>query len=236
VNPKVHRGVLQKIWESSDRTKHLEIGTSNGGGFHFSPGQFISIHMRTNGRQYARAYSIASALRADRRFELCMREAADDPATAWLNELKAGDAIEFTGPFGYFRLRQPPDAVSAFVATGTGIAPVRAMVQQFYARPGAGEAWLIFGVRHKADILYREEFEARQRENPNFHFIPTLSQAEADWTGHRGYVQTHIQKYLAGKRGLHVYVCGTPQMVNEVRQLLLSMGYGRDAVSYERLE
>ncbi|MGH9430998.1 MAG: ferredoxin--NADP reductase [Terriglobia bacterium] len=236
MNPKVHRAALQKVWESSDRTKHLELEIANGCTFHFAAGQFISIHMDWNGNRYARAYSIASALRPDRRFELCMRETADDPATAWLNELQEGDSIEFAGPFGYFKLRQPPDAVSGFVATGTGIAPIRAMIQQLHVRAAAGEAWLIFGVRHEEDILYREEFEALERENPNFHFVPTLSRAEAGWAGHRGYVQAHVEKYLAGKRGLHIYVCGAPQMVNEVRRLLASMGYAREAVSYEKYE
>mgnify|MGYP001236563832 CR=1 FL=1 len=236
MNPAVHHAVLQKVWESSDRTRHLELKTSNGAGFHFAAGQFISIHMEWNGNRYARAYSIASALRTDRRFELCMREAADDPATAWLSGLKEGDRIEFTGPFGYFKLRQPPDPVSAFVATGTGIAPVRAMIQQLHTRPDGGEAWLIFGVRHEEDILYRDEFEALERENPDFHFIPTLSRAEPGWTGHRGHVQAHVEKYLADKRGLHVYVCGAPQMVQEVRQLLASMGYADEAVSYEKYE
>lgn len=209
---------------------------SNGSVFHFAAGQFISIHMERSGNRYARAYSIASALRPDRHFELCMREAVDDPATAWLNGLKLGDSIEFAGPFGYFKLRQPPDPISVFVATGTGIAPIRAMIQQFHARPAAGEAWLIFGVRHEEDILYREEFEALERENSNFHFVPTLSRAENGWKGHRGYVQPHVEKYLAGKHGLHAYVCGAPQMVREVRHLLASMGYGRDAVSYEKYE
>lgn len=227
---------MQRVWESSDRTRHLELEISNGATFHFAAGQFISIHMEWDRHGYARAYSIASALRANRRFELCVREAADDPATAWLAGLKPGDFIEFTGPFGYFKLRQPPDSVSAFVATGTGIAPIRAMIQQLHAPPGGGEAWLIFGARHEEDILYREEFEALERENPNFHFVPTLSRAESGWTGHRGYVQAHVEKYLAEKNGLHVYVCGAPQMVQEVRHLLSSMGYPRESVSYEKYE
>ncbi|HUY13701.1 MAG TPA: FAD-dependent oxidoreductase [Terriglobia bacterium] len=236
MNQKIHHAILKKARESSDRTRHLELETSDGAGFHFAAGQFISIHMEWNGNRYARAYSIASALRPDRRFELCMREAPDDPATAWLDGLREGDSIEFTGPFGYFKLREPPDAVSAFVATGTGIAPIRAMIQQFHARPAGGEAWLIFGVRHEEDILYREELEALEHENPNFHFVPTLSRAEPGWTGHRGYVQAHVEKYLAAKKGLHVYVCGAPQMVQEVRQVLASMGYTHESVSYEKYE
>jgi ferredoxin-NADP reductase len=221
---------------STDRTRHLELETKNGEAFDFTAGQFISIHMEWNGERYARAYSIASALRPDRRFELCVREAEDDPATAWLAGIQVGDPVEFTGPYGYFKLRQPPDLVSAFVATGTGIAPIRAMLQQLQARGGLGEAWLIFGVRHEEDILYREEFEALERKNPNFHFIPTLSRAGPGWKGHRGYVQGQVKRYLSGKKGLHAYVCGAPQMVMDVRTLLAGMGYSQEDVSYEKYE
>jgi NAD(P)H-flavin reductase len=52
--------------------------------------------------------------------------------------------------------------------------------------------WLLFGARRESDIYYREEFEQLAAKHANFHFLPTLSRAEAEWKGLRGYVQEHL--------------------------------------------
>jgi len=232
----VYHAVLRRIWGSSDRAKHLEFEVANGKKFDFRPGQFIALHIYRNGEQHIRAFSIATAHRADNCFELCLNLKREGDVSRWLLDLKAGSTIEFTGPYGVFRLYHSPDRVSAFIATGTGIAPIRAMLQELYRQDHPEETWLIFGVQKEADILYRDEFEKLARENPSFHFIPTLSRPDPEWKGHTGYVQQQIRKYLSGKQGLHAYVCGTPKMVEDVRRLFRGMGYGPEAVSYEKFE
>lgn len=204
--------------------------------FNFHPGQFIVLHLSSNGQPAVRAYSIATAIRTDSRFELLLNVTPEQETSAWFLGLKAGDEVHFTGPYGVFKLHHPPDRVSAFIANGTGIAPIRAMLQELYHEHPGAEAWLIFGVRRQAEILFRAEFERLARENPGFHFVPTLSRPDARWTGHTGYVQEHIKKYLKGLEGFHAYVCGRPEMVEDVRRLLRGMSYGADAVSFERYE
>lgn len=229
----VHHAILRRVWGSSPRARHFEFQMANGKRFEFRAGQYISLHTHLNGERVARAYSIA-ARQADDQFELCAN--VSPGVDAWLLGLKKGETVEVSGPFGSFELRRPLGRVSAFIATGTGIAPVRAMIQELYRKYQPEETWLIFGVRREADILYREEFEKIAREHPEFHFIPTLSRHEPGWTGHRGYVQEQIRMYLRGKEGLQAYVCGSPAMVEQVRELLQTMGYGGEAVSFERFE
>jgi len=204
--------------------------------FDFHPGQFIALHLNSDGQPAMRAYSIATATRTDNRFELCLNVILEEETSAWFLGLKTGDAVHFTGPYGAFELRHPPGRVSAFIANGTGIAPVRAMLQELYRKHRGAEAWLIFGVRREADILFREEFERLARDNSGFHFVPTLSRPDPGWTGHTGYVQKHIKKYLAAREGLHAYVCGRREMVEDIRHLLHGMGYGAEEVSFERYE
>lgn len=232
----LHHGVIRRIWGESERTRRFEIELIEGLPFVFRAGQFISLHFNSNGGRIARPYSIAARL-AGRRFELCVNVLpGDQDGNTWFSNAKVGEHLEFTGPFGSFKLRQPPDCVSAFIATGTGIAPIRAMIHELYRSCQPEEAWLIFGVRREADIVYREEFEKLAREHPSLHFIPTLSRPGPDWKGHRGYVQVQVQKYLVGQGGLHAYICGSPQMITEVRELLNAMGYPPDAISFERFE
>ena len=236
MNPTHHQAVLRSVQYTNERTKHFEFKVSNGSRFDFRPGQFISLEFEPDGKKVRRPYSIASAPRLDNGFDLCLNILPEGRASSWLFHLKPGDPICFSGPFGFFTLREPPDPVSAFIATGTGIAPIRAMLQQLYRRPHDSEVWLIFGVRRKADILYREEFEKLARENPNFHFVPTLSRPDPGWAGHTGYVQQHVTRYLADKKGFHAYICGLRKMVDDVSHLLRSMGHDPKSLSFEKYD
>jgi ferredoxin-NADP reductase len=231
-----YEAILRKAWSTNARTKHFEFEVNGGERFEFVPGQYITIDVEIDGEDCARSYSVASAPRPDNSFELCLNLIPGGIITPWLFNLKAGDRIQFTGPSGHFHLRQPVDPVSAFIATGTGIAPIRAMLQELHTRPLSGEVWLIFGVRTQADILYREEFEKFTQDDPNFHFVPVVSRPRAGWAGETGHVQGPIAKYLAGRQGFHAYICGAGKMVEEVRRLLRSMGYDSAALSSERFD
>ncbi|MGH9469367.1 MAG: ferredoxin--NADP reductase [Terriglobia bacterium] len=233
----VHRALLSRAWGAGARTGRFEFELPGGSHFEFHTGQFITLHAIRGGIQYTRAFSIATASDGGQRFELCLNLEPQDDFSSWIRGLKPGDPVEFSGPYGAFRLRRPLGEALAFIATGTGIAPIRAMLQELYRGRGfSGEAWLIFGVRTEAAILYRDEFEGLSQKYPGFHFVPTLSRADSGWPGPTGRVQVQIMEYLAHKPGLHAYVCGRPEMVEDVSRLLLSMGYGEDAVSCEKLE
>jgi ferredoxin-NADP reductase len=236
VNNSHHRAYLRSARYTNDRTKHFEFETRNGSQFDYQPGQYISMEVEIAGEKCIRSYSVASSPHHDNRFDLCLNIVPRGLVSPWLFHLKPGESIEFTGPHGLFTLRQPLDPVVAFIATGTGIAPIRAMLQYLYQEPNPAEVWLIFGVRKESDVLYRAEFEAMAREDPDFHFIPTLSRPDSGWTGHTGYVQEQIAKYLPGKRGLHAYICGLKKMVDDVRGQLEAMGCDPSALSYEKYD
>jgi len=236
VNTARHSASLRNVWNTNDRTKHFEFETANGSRFEFRPGQYISLDFKVGGERLTRAYSVASSPHHDNRFDLCLNIVLGGHVSPSIFDLKPGDRIQFRGPFGQFVLRQPPDPVSAFVATGTGVAPLRSMVQYLFQEKCSSEVWLIFGVREEADILYRHEFEQLAREHENFHFIPTLSRPGPRWQGHTGYVQKQIDRYLRGKQGFHAYVCGLGKMVNDVRHQLRAMGYDAKSLSCEKYD
>ena len=231
-----HIAHLRNVWYTNDRTKHFEFETHNGTEFDYRPGQFISMDVEIDGQTCIRSYSVASSPHHNNRFDLCLNIVPHGVVSPWLFHLKPGDHIQFRGPFGLFSLREPLDPVTAFIATGTGIAPIRAMLQYLYQEPNPAEVWLLFGVRKEADILYREEFERMARENRGFHFIPTLSRPDPGWTGHTGYVQKQIERYLARRQGLHAYICGLKKMVNDVCEQLKTMGYDESALSLEKYD
>jgi len=206
--------------------------------FAFTPGQFVSLVHEFEGREVTRAYSIASAPDGNR-FELCLNRVKEGVFSPWLFAMNPGDTVNMAGPLGYFVLRNPArDAL--FVATGTGIAPIRGIVHWLFEKPERNrdhEYWLVFGTRYEHSIYYRGEFEQIERENPNFHYVPTLSRGSDDWPGRRGYVQDHVREIVAGRADVQAYICGLHQMVDANRKLLKEeLGWDRKQIVFERYD
>jgi Flavodoxin reductases (ferredoxin-NADPH reductases) family 1 len=156
----------------------------------YLPGQFVSFSRDFEGKKITRAYSTASPPSGNR-FELCLNRVEDGYFSPYLFQMSPGDTVEMKGPLGFFTWRKPMSD-SVLVATGTGIAPFRAMLKGYLGSEPEKQVTLVFGVRYEHGLLYREEFEAMEREYSNFHFRPTLSRPETSWTGRSGHVQEHV--------------------------------------------
>jgi ferredoxin-NADP reductase len=234
--------------------------------FPYAPGQFVSaVAEDANGKMQTRAYSIASAANANR-FELCVNRVEEgffSNHLADLPDLPIGSTIQIHGPHGHFILQQPITD-SILVATGTGVAPMRAMAQWLFPEDGPDRSdgkdiWLVYGTRHETDIYYKEWFEALARRKPNFHYLPTLSRGLDSWEGLRGHVQVHVTRIVeerAARLGLplpqpapdpaipkadlnfdiYTYICGLNFMVSGVRDLLAGFGWHRKQIVFERYD
>ncbi|HLJ47428.1 MAG TPA: FAD-binding oxidoreductase [Bryobacteraceae bacterium] len=202
--------------------------------FYFVPGQFVSLTQNLEGKEITRAYSISSAPNGNR-FDLCLNRVQDGIFSNWLFTLAPGDTVETSAPLGYFILRNPQrDAV--LVATGTGIAPFRSMLEAWLGQDDPKQLTLIFGVRYEHNLFYRDEFEELARKHPNFRFWPTLSRPEPSWQGRTGHVQQHLIEALGDRRDLDVYICGLKLMVDDVRAMLKGMGFDRKQIIYEKYD
>lgn len=201
----------------------------------FEPGQFVSLRHSIAGEHLTRAYSLASPPNGDNRFELCLNHLPGGPFSSFLFDLHPGDEVEMQGPLGYFVLRRPLRD-SLFVATGTGVAPIRSMITHLLAHDSPHRLDLLFGARYPETILYRDQFEQLAAQHPSFGFHPTLSRAPASWTGRRGHVQQHLFDLLAGRTDVDVYICGLKAMVNDVRTRLKEAGFDRKHIVYEKYD
>jgi ferredoxin-NADP reductase len=221
----------------SEFTKHLEFEVA-ADRFGFVPGQWLSLkQVNAEGEEITRAYSIASAPDGNR-FALCLNRVQDGFMSNHLCDLPGGSEVQAQGPFGNFILK-PPLRDTIFIATGTGIAPYRGMLTWLFADPSRHldkQFWLIFGNRTPADIYYHEEFLDLASKHPHFHYLPTLSRADAGWTGLRGYVQEHVKAIAAGRTDMHAYVCGLEKMVTANRELLKSLAWDRKSILYEKYD
>ena len=223
----------------SNQTKHLEFELPGVPHFGFVAGQWLSFkHTKPDGEELTRAYSIASPPGEDNRFALCLNRVQDGFMSNYLCDMKEGDELSCQGPFGDFILR-PPLRDTVFIATGTGIAPFRAMLRWLLAdetRHQGKQSWLVFGSRYESDIYYHDEFLHLAAQHSNFHYFPTLSRGEAEWKGLRGYVQEHVPEIVQGRTDMHAYICGLDKMIKANRDLLKDLGWDRKSILYEKYD
>ena len=127
---------------------------------------------------------------------------------------------------------------SLFVATGTGFTPLRSMLLAAVAAGATEPLWVLFGVRHEADLLYQDELSELAKAHPNVRVEVTLSRPGPGYAGRAGYVQTHVQDLLGQIPGApHVFVCGLERMVKAVRDVARKdLGLPRDRVHSERYD
>lgn len=187
---------------------HLEFAVDELERFDFLSGQFLSaVAVDERGKTQTRAYSIASAPE-ENRFDLCMNRVEGGFFSNHLCDLPEGGSVQVHGPHGHFTLKTPVTD-SVFIATGTGVAPMRGFTQWLFPEtgPDAGidrsegrHIWLVYGTRHESEIYYRDYFERLAEERENFHYITTLSRATEEWAGRRGYVQEYLAE-MAESRG-----------------------------------
>jgi ferredoxin-NADP reductase len=204
----------------------------------FTPGQFVSVLEKVDGREITRAYSIASP-RGGNHFALCLNRIPDGLLSSYLFTLRPGEEVEMHEPLGYFTLRHP-GRHAVFVATGTGIAPFRSMLLDHLPRTQP-KITLLFGTRHEHGLLYREDMERLAREFKTFRFLPTLTRPGESWTGRTGRVQAHLDEALALRTpeeivNIDVYICGLREMVDDVRRELKRRGFDRNQIIYEKYD
>ena len=228
------KAVLIESHEIAPLVRHFVFEVPEVEQLHFKPGQFVSFNEVLGGKKIIRPYSIAS-LPDGKRFELCLNLVEEGIFSPFLFSLKPGDPVEMGAPLGFFVVRNP-DKELLFIATGTGIAPFRAMTPGYLQNPQARQLTLLFGVRHESSIYYRGDFDALARQYSNFRFWPTLSRAEPGWTGRTGHVQTHLLEAIGDRRDLDIYICGLKAMVDDVRGILKAMGFDRKQIIFEKYD
>jgi ferredoxin-NADP reductase len=224
--------------------RELSFERDDGRPFAFDAGQWVNLVLPLPGGEGKRAYSIASPPDPGaRRFDLAVTRVEGGPGSTLLHDLPLGSTLRAIGPQGLFTRAPDEPAPSLFVATGTGLSPLRSMIRAALAAGATTPLWLLFGARHEADILYREELAALAAAHPNVRYEVTLSRPAPGWPGRSGYVQAHLPEICTALRALggelapRAYVCGLDRMVSSVRDHLRGeQGYERKRVHTERYD
>lgn len=232
--PRFYDAKVSRITELSGTVKHFVLDYSPDADTHFLAGQFMMVHLEKEGKPHKKPYSIASSPALKNKIELCIKLVEGGYVSNWFFKLKEGDVLHTSIPYGIFTVREPWKENIVFCATGTGVAPMRGMIQNLYERGCDKEIWLIFGNRHEDEILYLDEWRALEKQHKNFHFIPTISKPR-HWTGETAYVQEVVKKTFAGNTGAHdFYGCGLVPMCQQLKKTLHEeMHIPKDRIHFE---
>ena len=183
----------------------------------FLAGQYIDILMK-NGKR--RSFSLANAPHDDELLQLHVRNYPGGTfAEHVFTQMKEKDILRFEGPFGTFFLREDSDKPIIFVASGTGFAPVKSILEHvFHVRNSSSndrQMVLYWGNRTRPDLYLPNLAGGWQQEHDNFTFIPVLSDPEPpdSWSGRTGLVHQAVMQDFDNLAGYRIYACGAPAMV-----------------------
>lgn len=187
----------------------------------FTAGQFVSFEIARLGSDIpaTRPYSIASSPTDLKSVQLLFNRVSGGPGSGYLFSLQPGDVTAFKGPVGSFTLRD-----ILFVATGTGIAPIRSMLRALTEAGSKRRITLLWGLRGERDLYYQDELTDLRDRLPQFSFTTTLSQPGANWSGAAGRVVPLVVSEIDTVANLDVYLCGNGSMIREVRDIIRRTG------------
>ncbi len=187
----------------------------------YRAGQYVEFILRDGAR---RSYSMANApheLGSPPAIELHVRHMPGGKFTDHVfTAMKEKDILRMEGPFGSFFLREDSGKPLILLASGTGFAPIKAIVQQMRNKGISRPAVLYWGCRKKSDLYQHAWCEQAAAEMPNLRYVPVLSEpaAEDGWTGRTGFVHQAVMADWPDLSGHQVYACGAPVMVDAAQR------------------
>ena len=215
----------------------------------FTAGQYITIEVTEMKADIVtgaltphlknRPYSIVSSPQERSEITLCTNRVGNGPGSSRLHALKSGDPFDYFVPMSYFKVHEEDktaDGVPSallFVATGTGIGPIKSMIQYLLQTESSRAILLYWGLRREEDLYYQEALKAWSETYSHFQYVTTLSQPSPLWQGMRGRVTDRV-KQMGKTDHLSAYLCGNGAMIKEVREILLSKGMEKNAIHFEK--
>ncbi len=185
--------------------------------FNYRAGQYVEFLLRDGAR---RSYSMANAPHNGPGLELHIRHMPGGRFTDHVfGVMKEKEIQRIEGPFGSFFLREDSDKPMVLLASGTGFAPIKALIEHMQFQNIQRPATLYWGGRRPEDLYMDGWVRARLPEMPNLAYVPVVSDAKPEdgWTGRTGFVHRAVLEDLPDLSGYQVYACGAPIVVDSAQ-------------------
>jgi len=206
---------LERLSEDSIR---LQLKLPANERLQFLAGQYLEFLLKDGSR---RSFSMANAPHDDALVELHVRHVAGGQFTDHVfGKMKERDILRFEGPMGTFFLREDSELPIVFVASGTGFAPIKAILEHAFHTDITRPMTLYWGGRRPKDLYLHALVESWAAAHENFSYVPVVSDAlpEDDWHGRTGFVHRAVMADFPDLSGHQVYACGVPVMVDSAKR------------------
>ncbi|HEX5371265.1 MAG TPA: CDP-6-deoxy-delta-3,4-glucoseen reductase [Aquabacterium sp.] len=199
----------------------LQLPANNN--FGYRAGQYVEFILKDGQR---RSYSMANAPHtvkdpAVNGIELHIRHMPGGLFTDQVfSTMKEKDILRMEGPMGTFFVREDSLRPIVLLASGTGFAPIKAIIEHLAHKGNQRPVVLYWGCRSKADLYLHDWAEQQAAALPWLRYVPVLSEPRADdaWSGRTGFVHQAVLQDLPDLSGYEVYACGAPVMVDAARR------------------
>ncbi|MDE1005718.1 MAG: FAD-binding oxidoreductase [Paraburkholderia fungorum] len=223
--PARHTARISGIRALSRDVTHLTLMLPAEAALRYRPGQYMNVLLEDGS---GRSFSMASAAEGGQ-IDFHVRKIPGGHFTdRVIAGLKVGDSLEVELPLGTFRLHAEDYRPLLMVATGTGLAPLKAMLESLMDDPDCPPVSLYWGGRTSADLYFHDEIAQWAQRLYEFRYVPVLSRADERWAGRRGYVQHAVCDDYADLSEHAVYLCGSPAMIADAKRAFISQGASID--------
>lgn len=209
---------LTSIAKKSEDVMVLHLQLPANDTFTYRAGQYIEFILRDGAR---RSYSMANAPHLGPGVELHIRHMPGGKFTDHVfGAMKEKEILRVEGPYGSFFLREDSKKPIIMLASGTGFAPIKALIEQLQHTASTRPVALYWGGRRPSDLYMDDWVQEQLRTMPTLRYIPVVSDArpEDHWQGRTGFVHRAVMQDLPDLSGYQVYACGAPIVIESARQ------------------
>jgi len=236
LNVRMFTSTVQSARELTHDIKEIRLRLNEPAEISHRSGQYVQIQAPSPDEPVFRAYSISSPVYEPGKVELVVKLIPGGVASSYLHRLNPGDTVQFTGPYGEFRLNEDPSVEVICVGGGCGMAPMKNIIYTIYDKWPDRSCWLFFGCRTTHDIFYLEQFEELAEKHANFHVVYALSDKlgkDEKWKGDTGFIHLSVDKYLEAGLRRQAFLCGPPLMIEAVTRVLQEKGVPPEDIFYD---
>lgn len=204
----------------------------------YIPGQYIQLLAPVyfkGGEEVYRAYSIAGNPADTGSIELIIKRVPNGICTTYCFEhLSVSDQVSLNGPYGDFHLSDT-DAHAVFIAGGSGMAPIRCILNQMRNTGDKRKATYYFGANKVKELFMLEEMKQFENDLHDFRFVPVVSSPGQDekWDGDTGLVTEAVERELKNAPQCQAFLCGSPGLIGACRDVLTKLGMPEDEIYYD---
>jgi len=231
VDPVAHTALVRETRALSRDVHYLKLEVPQAGLLDYRPGQYLKVRTGDGSTRSFSMASVPSAGVVDLHVRRIPGGAFTDGA---IQRLCPGDALEVELPHGAFFYRAKDYRPLLMVATGTGLAPIKSILESLMDDGDCPPVSLYWGTREASDLYLHDEIQGWGERLYDFRYVPVLSRAHDGWQGRRGHVQSAVLEDLGELSGelseYAIYLCGSPNMIQDARQAFVARGASPDHI------